>query len=540
MARAGKILGMSDTPVRVRFAPSPTGPFHVGGARTALYNFLLARATGGSFVLRIDDTDRERSTQESLENILEGMRWLGLDWDEGPAAGAENEGARGPYFQSQKFERYREVVRALHSKGHAYPCFATPEEVQEGRERMQEEIGVPMYDRRYRDLPAEEAQARIDGGEDHVWRFATPLVGGEQGDNKVTVRDRITGDVQVDLQQIDDWVMLRKDGTPLYNLCSSVDDIDMAITDVVRGEEHFVNAVKQVLLFEALGVEAPRFAHLPLILGKDGKKLSKRKAQTNLLDYRDQGFPPEALVNFFTLLGWSFDGEREIFSLQEAVDAFAIEKLGKSGSVFDEDKMTWMCGMYIRASEVELLVDRCAPFLDASGVLDRAAAEKDRAFVANAIACYQERFETYGEVPEKIAFFFADGPLEYEAKAVKMLRKKDNAAQLLEAWAKSLDALALPASWPARPSDADTHRLPDDEARETPTGFAYTRPVELEAAARALCEAQGVGLGQLLAPLRAALTGAAGGAGVFDIVYLLGRERCQARIEHALDFLGRG
>lgn len=535
---------MTTRPVRVRFAPSPTGPFHVGGARTALYNYLLARAEQGAFILRIDDTDRARSTSESLQNILDGMRWLGLDWDEGPrdsefpASAGEVTTEYGPYFQSQKFDRYREVVDELRERGHAYPCFATADEVEAGRQRMQERIGVPMYDRRDRDLPRAEADARIAGGEAHVWRFATPL-----GGDKVVIEDRIKGRVEVDLKQIDDWVMLRRDGTPLYNLCSSVDDIDMSISDVVRGEEHFVNGVKQVLLFRALEVDAPRFAHLPLILGKDGKKLSKRKAQTNLLDYRDAGYPPEALVNFFTLLGWSFDGEREIFSMDEAIAAFSIDKLGKSGSVFDEDKMVWMCGMYVRSTPVTVLVDRCTPFLAAANVIDADGIAGARPFVENVIACYRERFDNYGDVPAKVAFFFETGQLEYDAKAQKNLRKSPDAADWLLAWKDSLASVAIPPSWPARPERADALRLPDKdkEGKEVPVpdGFEYAPPRDLEAAARQVAETLGIGFGPLVHPLRAALTGNAGGAGLFDIVYLLGKERCEERIDAAVAFLRR-
>ncbi|MCA8968774.1 MAG: glutamate--tRNA ligase [Planctomycetes bacterium] len=531
---------MTSRPVRVRFAPSPTGPLHVGGARTALYNFLYARATGGTFVLRIDDTDRARSTDESLQNILDGMRWLGLDWDEGPTRPGETESASrfGPYFQSLKFDRYREVVLDLRERGRAYPCFATAEEVEEGRQAMARETGVPMYDRRYRTLPRDEADARIAAGEPHVWRFATPLAS-DGGESKVVVHDAIKGDVEVDLKQIDDWVMLRNDGTPLYNLCSTIDDLDMGITDVVRGEEHFVNAVKQILLFRALEADVPRFAHLPLILGKDGKKLSKRVAQTNLLDYRDQGYPPEAIVNFLTLLGWSFDGEREIFSLAEAVDAFSIDKLGRSGSVFDEDKMIWMCGMYVRATPVEVLVDRVAPFLEAEGVLSKSAIAESRAYVENVVSCHRERFDRYGEVPSKIAFLFADS-VEYDAKALKSLRKSPETADWLLAFRDALKDVAVPPSWPDRPPEADALRLPETgDATTSGCGGAssFARPSELEAMARALADRLGIGFGNLVAPLRAALTGAAGGAGLFDIVYLLGRERCVARIDAAIDSL---
>ncbi len=515
--------------VRVRFAPSPTGPLHIGTVRTALYNFLHARATGGVFVLRIDDTDQARSTAESLADILEGLRWLGLDWDEGPESGLADGGPFGPYLQSQRLSAYRERVQQLVAAGYAYPCFATPAEVEEGRAIMQERVGVPMYDRRYRNLPKQEAAARIAAGDPHVVRFAVP-------EGKVVVHDAIKGDVEVDLTQIDDWVMLRNDGSPLYNLCSTIDDIDMQITDVIRGEDHFVNTVKQLLVFRALGAEPPRFAHLPLILGKDGKKLSKRKAQTNVLDYKTQGYPPEALVNFFTLLGWSFDGQTEIFSMEQAIEQFDLAKLGRSGSVFDEEKMTWMCGMYIRSSSVEQLADRVVPFLDRAALLTAQAAEVGRPWVENVVACYQERIEFYSQLPEKVAFFFRD-QLDYDAKAQKNLRKKPEVADYLRAWSGSLDAVRLPPSWPNRPAIVDALRLPDGEARTLPDGFEWTRPSELEHAARGVADQLGIGFSQLVHPIRAALTGSAVGAGLFDIVYLLGKERVAQRVAAALAFL---
>ena len=333
-------MSISDT-VRVRFAPSPTGPLHIGGARTALYNYLVARNAGGAFILRIDDTDRARSSQESLDHILTALRWLGIEWDEGPQKGGEH----APYFQSERLEGYRTRVDELVTAGAAYPCFCSAEEVQAGRERMQAEQGKLMYDRKCRDLREDDRRERIAGGQPHTIRFAIP-------DGTVEVHDEIKGTVKIDLAQIDDWVMLREDGSPLYNLCSTLDDHDMRITHVVRGEEHFMNTVKQLLLFQAFDYPLPTFAHLPLILGKDGKKLSKRMAQTDLLDYRSQGYPAAALVNFFTLLGWGFDAERQIFTVEEAIERFRLADVGKSGSILDNEKLQWMSGVCFSISSV--------------------------------------------------------------------------------------------------------------------------------------------------------------------------------------------
>ncbi|MEZ5988551.1 MAG: glutamate--tRNA ligase [Planctomycetota bacterium] len=519
---------MSDKPVRVRIAPSPTGPMHIGLARTALYNWLFARSARGTFVLRIDDTDRARSTDESLRNILDGLRWLGLDWDEGP----EKDGAYGPYFQMQRLPGYRSRVDRLVEGGAGYPCFCTPEEVQAGRERMQREQGKPMYDRRCRAIPAAEAAARVAAGERHTVRFAIP-------EGRIVVQDLIKGEVTVDLAELDDWVMLREDGTPLYNLCSTLDDADMAITHVIRGEEHFLNGIKQRLLFEALGLEPPAFAHIPLILGKDGKKLSKRMAQTNLLDYRDLGFPAAAIVNFVTLLGWGFDAEREVFSPREAVERFDLARVQKSGSIFDEEKLAWMCGVYIRGEDRHEFLRHCEPWLVAAGLGDAATLDRHRDWFANVAACDQERVRTYAELPPKLVHY-VQGYEGWDDKAWKNLCKRDDTAALLRAYAASLADQALPPSLPDRPAEADTSVLLPTvkvEGQPVPAPAPYAHPLALEAAARGFAEERGVGFGQLVHPIRAALTGVAAGPSLFDILYLLGREEAGRRLLRAAEAL---
>ncbi|MHC5064105.1 MAG: glutamate--tRNA ligase, partial [Planctomycetota bacterium] len=372
---------MSETPVRLRFAPSPTGPLHLGGARTALYNWAAARALGGKYLLRIEDTDRARSTDESLQIILAGLRWLGLDWDEGP----ETDGEFGPYFQSERLELYADYAQKLLDSGHAYKCYATPEEVQAGRERLQAEGKSPMYDRRDRDIDDAQRAAYEAQGRQPSLRFRMPL------DQVWKLADLCKGEVEVNLRELDDWVMMRPGGMPTYNFACVVDDLEMRITHVVRGDEHFMNGIKQSVLFHALDAEAPKYAHIPLILGKNGKKLSKRDAVTNILDYRDKGYLPEAIFNYISLLGWSFSGDQDLFTVEEMLQRFRIEDIGASGSKFDEEKLLWMNGEYIRRLELGELLSRVRPLLLAAELLPESGFESAEGFLINALASIRER-----------------------------------------------------------------------------------------------------------------------------------------------------
>jgi len=513
---------VSGTKPRFRFAPSPTGPLHIGGARTALYNWAAARALGGSFVLRIEDTDRERSTTQSLDGILASLRWVGLDWDEGPEQG----GDYGPYFQSERLDLYQEFSRKLLQSGHAYNCYCTPEEVDEGRKRMQQTTGRSMYDRRCRDLTDEQRAAKEAAGARSSIRFKMPL------EEIFTLPDLSKGDVQVNLKELDDWVMVRASGMPLYNFACVVDDLLMAITHVVRGDEHFLNGVKQMVMFRALEQEPPRYAHIPLILGKDGKKLSKREAQTNLLDYRDQGYPSAAIFNYIALLGWGFSADRDIFTREEMVAKFKIESIGSAGARFDEDKLIWMCGQYIRDTSLDELIGLVRPYLIADGVVSEAAFASHPRFIRNVVACHQERIRTYSEISPKVAYLFQD-QIQRDDKANKSLEKHADAPKWLAAYADLLEATPLPPSYPADRGHADTVvELPTDQVDSVPArdSLAHAHPKHLEEDARKLAEDLGAKFGHFVQPIRAALTGSVAGAGLFDIVYLLGKERCLARL----------
>ncbi len=520
---------MPASDVRVRFAPSPTGPFHIGGARTALYNWLFVRSVGGRFVLRIDDTDQERSTEAYLQNCLDSLRWLGFDWDEGPEKGGEY----GPYFQSQRMEAYRACVDAMLAKGQAYPCFCSPEEVQAGRERMQKEYSRPMYDRRCRHLSDEERAKNMAEGIPFTVRIKVP-------EGSTRLHDQIQGDIEVQHEEIDDFVLLRQDGSPLYNLCSALDDVDMRITHVIRGNDHMTNTIKQCLIWDAIGAKRPEFAHLPLILGKDGKKLSKRVANTNLLDYRDLGYPAPALVNFFTRLGWGFDAERDVFTMDEALERFQLSAVSKGGAVLDEDKLLWMCGHYIREMELSALREQVTPFVAGAGLMSAEEVEQRAAWFEAVLACYQERIHLYSELPEKISFFVRDD-LDYEAKALKSLKKKPEIASYLQAYLEAVPDMQLPPSGADRPEAADRElKLPTKKEDTVPSGTSFTPPAKLEQAAREVAEQLGIGFGQLVHPLRAALSFSTQGAGMFDIVYLLGHEQVELRLRRAIEMLKAG
>ncbi|MFO1052627.1 MAG: glutamate--tRNA ligase [Planctomycetota bacterium] len=504
-------------PPRLRFAPSPTGPLHLGGARTALYNWAAARAMGGTFLLRIEDTDRERSDDKWLATIFEGLRWLGIQWDEGPDVG----GAHGPYVQMLRLPLYARYARQMLEAGHAYECFCTPEEVEAGRQRMAADGGRSMYDRRCRDLtPAQREQRRGEGRSASI-RYRMPQSG------TITIDDLCKGPVEVAYAEMDDWVMLRPDGIPLYNFACVVDDLEMEITHVVRGEEHTVNGFKQVIMFRALGKEPPQYAHIPLILGKDGRKLSKRDAITNILDYRDRGYLADAVFNYITLLGWSFSGDRDVFTRQEMLERFRIDEIGKSGSKFDEEKLLWMCGDYVRRLPIDGFVAEARPFV--KDVVPDAAFAQAPGFVRNLFACYQERVQVLTDLRDKLGWAFGDS-VELDAEARGKLEKEPGCGAWLGQYADRLDALPLPASYPQDRSDADTaFRLPSTPESPLASG-PIAGPRDIEADARAFAEGLGLKFGRFVHPVRAALTGTTKGPGLFDCLFLLGRQRAAQRL----------
>ncbi|QDU84503.1 Glutamate--tRNA ligase [Planctomycetes bacterium Pla163] len=488
------------TTVRTRFAPSPTGALHIGGARTALFNWAFARGRGGRFVLRVEDTDPERSKREYEDAILDGFRWLGIDWDEGPDVG----GPFAPYRQSERAGRHLERAHELVAKGLAYRCFATAEELGELRAGQEARKETLRYDGRYRTLDAAEAERRAAAGEAHTIRFRVP---DQDSGGETVFDDSIRGRVRFSHAEVEDWIMVRTDGSPTYNFVCVCDDADMQITHVVRGEEHLVNTPKQILLFRALGLEPPVYAHLPLILGTDGKKMSKRTGDTALEAYRVAGHPPEAVVNFLCLQGWALDGEREVFDRSELVEHFDVKDVSKGGSIFDPDKLAWLSGEYLRAEPLEQTLERAAPFLAAAGLLVDGDLEERADFWRLAIESIRERVRLYAEIPAKLAFLFApDSVLPWDAGAEAKTRANAGAADVLEGLASFL---------------AD---LPDERFRRA------TLADEL----KQWCASQGHKLGAVFQPLRTALTGEPGGPELADVLVLLGRGRSVARLTAAV------
>jgi glutamyl-tRNA synthetase len=490
-----------------------------------MYNWALARSLGGTFVLRIEDTDRARSTDEALQIILEGLAWLGIDWDEGPGFGTNAGGGDyGPYFQMQRLERYREAAVRLLASGHAYRCYCSPERIAAVREQQKAEKSSFLgYDGHCRELTAQQTAAFEQQGIVPNVRFFMPA------DRAIVSRDLIRGEVEVNSRQLDDWVMVRPDGVPLYNFACVVDDVDMKITHVVRGEEHFLNGVKQRLVFEALGADCPEYAHIPLILNQDGAKLSKRDpGVSSVLEYRDLGYPPDAVFNYIALLGWGFAADRDVFTRDEMVAAFEIANVGKSGARFDVDKLHWMCGEYIRKWSVDECLARARPWLEAA--VPQGALEAHAGFFRNAVACYQERVAVLSEFPAKIGWLLADP--EPDEAAQKNLAKHADSGRWLAAYADRLEAHAppLPPSWPADRGAADAAVLLPVQKDAPEATAPCATPQAIERATRALTEELGVKFGHFVHPVRAALTGTDKGPGLFDVVFLLGKEACLRRL----------
>jgi nondiscriminating glutamyl-tRNA synthetase len=491
--------------VRVRIAPSPTGPLHIGTARTALFNYLFARHTGGVFVLRLEDTDVARSALAFEADIIDNLHWLGLTWDEGPdAAGGADRGPYPPYRQLQRMARHVEAANDLLARDLAYPCYCTPEELESDRKAAEAAHLPPRYVGRCANLSPAERAAREAAGRRGALRFRVPP-------GRVRWDDLVRGEVEIDTANLGgDFIIVRSDGTPLYHFAVVVDDADMEISHIIRGEDHISNTPKHILLFRALGHAIPAFAHLPLILNPDRTKMSKRKSQTAIADYRAQGFLPEALVNFLALLGWSTGTEEEILSLDEIAARFTLEHVQKGGAVFDRERLEWLNGQWIRRLAPDDLIARLGPFLerelDASRIDRLPSSEELRAL----LPIIQERLPRLDAIGDLAGFLWVDR-LEPDP------------------------ALLVPKRW-----DAPTTRAALAAARDTIDGAVG--PVtfeadELEPPLRALAEARGWRAGDLFMAIRVAVTGRTATPPLFDTLVALGRERTLGRLDRAIALL---
>ncbi len=483
--------------VRVRFAPSPTGYLHIGGARTALFNWLFARKNGGRLILRIEDTDRERLKEDSVNQILESLKWLGIDWDEGPQKG----GDYGPYYQSQRQEFYQAAAESLLQKGKAYYCFCTEEELERERERQRRECLPLHYSGRCRNLSHDEVRERLEQGQKYVVRIKWPETG------QIVVNDMIRGPVTFQNEQIDDFVIMKSNGWPAYNFACAVDDHAMEITHVIRAEDHLTNTPKQQFIYEALNYRVPQFAHLSMILAPDRSKLSKRHGATSVSEFKEMGCLPEAIINYLTLLGWSPPGEeKEIISPEEAIKLFSLDKVSKTAAVYDIQKLFWLNGHYIRNYDMEELTSQAVPFFIREGIISQSEAEQNREYILSVIEAVRERVKTLQELPETCRYFFED-VTDYDEKGKKKHFTKEGVENLLS---QGKERLA---------------QVQDFTVENT------------EKAYRDLIEELNIKGGQIIHPTRLALTGRTAGPGLFDVMALLGKERCLKRLLKAIEFI---
>jgi glutamyl-tRNA synthetase len=472
-------------PVRVRFAPSPTGFLHVGGARTAIYNDLLRQKLGGAFILRIEDTDKERSDEAMTRQIQSALAWIGTAWDE------------GPFLQSERLPRHHERAEELLAAGKAYRCFCTPDELEAQRAEAQKQGTAFRYPRTCLRLSREEIETRLAEGRTFAVRFRMP-------DDHIRFQDMVRGDMDFPPDALDDFILLRSDGNPTYHMSVVVDDIDMRITHVIRGEDHLSNTPKHIPLFQALGGEVPTFGHLPLILGPDKKRLSKRYGATSVEEFRNEGILPQALYNFLALLGWSPGDDREIMTRDEMIQLFSVDRLNASPAVFDREKLLWMNSQYMSRLTTAELMPHLQSFLEQAGLAD---ADADR--LAAALELHRTRARTLKELVEQVLPYFRES-LEYDAAACAKFLKDPALPELLETLRDRYAA------------------LPE-----------FTKEA-LEAGLRALSEERGVKAGVLIHPVRMALSGAAGGPPLFDLVEVMGREASRRHLDRFLGYLRAG
>ncbi|WKV08781.1 glutamate--tRNA ligase [Thermoanaerobacterium sp. CMT5567-10] len=471
--------------IRVRFAPSPTGNLHIGGARTALFNWLFARHNNGKMILRVDDTDLERSTGDSMKAIVDGLKWLGIDWDE------------GPIYQSKRLDLYKNYADKLVKEGKAYYCFCTKEELDEMRKEAQKAGKPPMYTGECRNLSADEVKRYMDEGKKYVIRLKVPKEG------KTIVHDIIRGDVEFDNSTFDDFIIMKSDNMPTYNFATVIDDYDLKISHIIRGEEHLSNTPKQILIYEALGFEKPNFAHVSMILAPDRSKLSKRHGATSVQEFRDLGYLPEAIINYITLLGWIPSDGEEVFTTEKSISEFTLDRVSKNPAIYDTKKLTWLNGIYIRNCDIDRLTKEVIPFLINKGLIGD---NYDYDYIKKIVSAVREREKTLNEIADAMSYYFND-EFDYDEKGVKKYFEKDGVDNILKEAIEVLDKV-------------DDFNL-----------------VETEKAYRDLIEKLDIKSGDLFHPTRLAISGRTFGPGLFDIMELLGKEKTIERIEKAIKYI---
>lgn len=486
--------------VRVRYAPSPTGLQHIGGIRTALFNYFFARSQGGDFILRIEDTDRERYSDESLQDLYDTLQWLGVDYDEGP----NKDGGVGPYVQSERLDVYTKYVKQLLDEGKAYYCYCTPERLDEMREYQQQNKLDPGYDRRCQTISEEEVEELKKQGVKPVIRLKVPTEG------KTSFDDEILGKITRKNKDVSpDPVLMKSDGYPTYHLANVIDDHLMGITHILRAQEWIPSGPLHVLLYEAFGWEPPKYCHLPMVMGKDGKKLSKRHGATSVIQFREGGYLPEAVLNYVTLVGWAFDGEREFFTKEELKELFTLDKISKSPGVFDYKKLDWFNGQYLREKSDEELREILIPILEKNGTVSASITDEELAVFNGALPIFKERLKLTTDITLLVNFLYNDiKEEEYNMdELIPKKMEKEDVARILSATLPLLE-------------DFDSYSIEENEGRF-----------------KELAEKLEVKIGQLLMPIRVSVTGTKASPPLFESIDLLGKEKSIERINNVLNLL---
>lgn len=481
--------------LKVRFAPSPTGPFHIGGARSALFNWLVARHADGTFLVRIEDTDLKRSTKESEENIKDSLKWLGMNWDEGIDVG----GPHGPYRQTERLDLYKKEVQRLLDEGKAYYCYCSAEELEASRKAQLDAGKTPIYDEHCRHLTEEEKAKYEAEGRKPVVRLKV------RKDGVFAFDDMVRGHVEFQAAGVGDFIIMKSDGIPVYNFAVVIDDAFMEVTHVIRAEEHLSNTPRQLAIYEALGYEPPKFGHISLILGEDHKKMSKRHGATSVTEYRNMGYLPEAVVNYLALLGWTPKGEQEIFTEEELIKQFSMKRVSSNDAVFDINKLNWINFQYMKKLDADQLYDLIFPFLVKAGYVDAAVSEGKKDWLKKVIWFMKDHIYFAGQAAEELKFFFEDMPTLTDEDVLAIM-KAETSGKLLRAFIEDLKALET-----------------FDQAA-------------IKKCFNACMKAQGIKGKAAYEPTRIALTGVTQGPGMFEMMELFGREKTMDRLEAALAY----